>query len=66
VSLLIGDLAFGAGTARDDHVKIGILCGSVLAALLATALLRTRNRHYRRLAAMNNNSSDPDTPSTGS
>ncbi|MGA8113118.1 MAG: Na+/H+ antiporter NhaA [Actinocatenispora sp.] len=49
VSLLIGELAFGAGT-TGDHVKIGILCGSVLAALLAIALLRARNRHYRRLA----------------
>jgi Na+:H+ antiporter, NhaA family len=25
VSLLIGELAFGAGSAADDHVKIGVL-----------------------------------------
>ena len=50
VSLLIGELAFGADSARDDHVKIGVLTGSVLAALLAAALLRTRNRAYRRAA----------------
>jgi NhaA family Na+:H+ antiporter len=44
VSLLIGELAFGAGSTRDAHVKIGILAGSVLAALFAAALLRLRVR----------------------
>ena len=28
VSLLIGELAFGAGSAADDHVKVGVLAGS--------------------------------------
>ncbi|MBH5141967.1 MULTISPECIES: Na+/H+ antiporter NhaA [Rhodococcus erythropolis group] len=50
VSLLIGDLAFGAGSLRDDHVKIGVLAGSVLAALLASIVLRLRNRAYRSIA----------------
>ncbi|MDR7360670.1 Na+/H+ antiporter NhaA [Nocardioides marmoribigeumensis] len=49
VSLLIGELAFGAGSARDDHVKVGVLVGSLVAALLAAGLLRARNRVYRRL-----------------
>ncbi|MBF4163230.1 Na+/H+ antiporter NhaA [Nocardioides acrostichi] len=49
VSLLIGELAFGQGSERDDHVKVGVLLGSVTAALLATVVLRTRNRVYRRL-----------------
>jgi Na+:H+ antiporter, NhaA family len=49
VALLIGELAFGAGTTRDEHAKLGILLGSVIAALAATMLLRVRNRHYRRL-----------------
>lgn len=49
VSLLIGELAYGAGTARDDHVKIAILVGSLTAALLASILLRIRNRRYRRI-----------------
>ncbi|MGH3811371.1 MAG: Na+/H+ antiporter NhaA, partial [Pseudonocardiaceae bacterium] len=49
VSLLIGELAFGAGSARNDHVKVGILLGSLLAALLATVVLRIRNTVYRRL-----------------
>ncbi|MBJ7529009.1 MAG: Na+/H+ antiporter NhaA, partial [Nocardioides sp.] len=49
VSLLIGELAFGQGSERDDHVKVGVLVGSVIAALLATVVLRGRNRVYRRL-----------------
>ncbi|MBN9792931.1 Na+/H+ antiporter NhaA [Pseudonocardia sp. TMWB2A] len=50
VSLLVGELAFGTGTPQDDHVKIGVLCGSLLAALLATVVLRARNAHHRRRA----------------
>jgi NhaA family Na+:H+ antiporter len=49
VSLLITELAYGAGTARYDHAKVGILAGSVAAALFATVLLRLRNRRYRRM-----------------
>ncbi|OJF10103.1 Na+/H+ antiporter NhaA [Couchioplanes caeruleus] len=49
VSLLIGELAFGAGTARDAHVKVAVLTGSLTAAVLATVILRLRNRTYRRL-----------------
>jgi NhaA family Na+:H+ antiporter len=49
VSLLIGELAFGADSARTEQVKVGILCGSLLAAMLATVVLRLRNRVYRRI-----------------
>ena len=49
VSLLVGELAFGPGSERDDHVKVAVLAGSLLAALLASAVLVTRNRVYRRL-----------------
>ncbi len=49
VSLLIGDLAFGAGSVRDEHVKVAVLTGSVTASILAAALLRSRNRAYRRI-----------------
>ena len=49
VSLLIGELAFGVGSPRDDLVKIGVLAGSLLAALLAAVVLRLRNRTYRKL-----------------
>jgi Na+:H+ antiporter, NhaA family len=49
VSLLIGELAFGAGSVRNDHVKIGVLAGSLLAAVLGGTVLRLRNRRYARL-----------------
>jgi len=50
VSLLIGELAFGAGTGRDDHVKVAVLAGTLVAALLAAVVLRVRNRRYQRIA----------------
>jgi hypothetical protein len=37
-----------------------ILTGSVLSTLLATVVLRTRNRHYRRLCAEENRDGDAD------
>jgi Na+:H+ antiporter, NhaA family len=49
VSLLITELAFGLGSAAYDSAKVGILTGTLTAALLATALLRLRNRRYRRI-----------------
>jgi len=49
VSLLIGELAFGAGGERDDHVKVAVLMGSLVAAVLASGVLRARNRVYRRI-----------------
>jgi NhaA family Na+:H+ antiporter len=51
VSLLIGELSFGLGTVFGDEAKLGILVGSVLAALLAAAILHTRNKYYRALQA---------------
>jgi NhaA family Na+:H+ antiporter len=60
VSLLIGELAFGAGSEADDHVKIGVLLGSLLSALLATVVLRIRNRHYRRIHAEEQVDADAD------
>jgi NhaA family Na+:H+ antiporter len=50
VSLLITELAYGAGTDRYDHAKVGILAGTFAAALVATVVLRLRNRRYRRIA----------------
>jgi NhaA family Na+:H+ antiporter len=51
VSLLIGELAFGPASESDEHVKIGILVGSLVAAVMASVVLRSRNRVYRRIAA---------------
>ena len=51
VSLLIGELAFGPGTVADAHAKVGILVGSLIAALLGGTLLRLRSRAHSRGAA---------------
>ncbi|MEV4630003.1 Na+/H+ antiporter NhaA [Micromonospora sp. NPDC049523] len=60
VSLLVGELAFGAGSVLDDHTKIGVLLGSLLSAALATVVLRARNRHYRDLRAEEERDTDAD------
>jgi NhaA family Na+:H+ antiporter len=49
VSLLIGELAFSADAVRNDHAKVGVLVGTLLAALLASVVLGARNRTYRRI-----------------
>ncbi|MDQ1047416.1 Na+/H+ antiporter NhaA [Streptomyces sp. V4I2] len=49
VSLLIGELAFDGDAALTDEVKAAVLTGSVIAAVLATVLLKIRNAKYRRL-----------------
>ncbi|MBX0300528.1 Na+/H+ antiporter NhaA [Cryobacterium sp. 1639] len=49
VSLLIADLSFAAGGLTNDHAKVGILVASITAALLASVILRARNRIYRRI-----------------
>ena len=60
MSLLIGELAFGAGSLRDEHVKVGVLTGTVLAALLAAVLLRVRDRRYRLIAESEARDDDAD------
>jgi len=59
VSLLVAELSFGHGL-ENDHAKVGILTASVAAAVLATAVLRSRNRHYRRIAAEEQFDTDND------
>ncbi|WP_435205117.1 Na+/H+ antiporter NhaA [Micromonospora sp. bgisy143] len=49
VSLLIGELAFGIGSDADGRVKIAVLAGSLIAAALATIILRMRDRAYRQI-----------------
>ncbi|MCW2698703.1 MAG: Na+/H+ antiporter NhaA [Blastococcus sp.] len=49
VSLLITELAYGTGSERYDAAKVGILAGTLAAALLAAVVLRLRNRRYRRI-----------------
>jgi NhaA family Na+:H+ antiporter len=60
VSLLIGELAFGPDSLTDEHVKVGVLAGSLSAALLATVVLRGRNRVYRRIREDEERDEDAD------
>jgi len=60
VSLLIGELAFGLGTPRDDVAKIAVLTGSVVAAVFATVLLRLRVRAHRRICEEESVDADHD------
>ncbi|MET0766593.1 MAG: Na+/H+ antiporter NhaA, partial [Aeromicrobium sp.] len=60
VSLLIGELAYGVGSAADDHVKIGVLIGSLSSAIVATGVLRARNRHYRKVDEIERRDDDGD------
>src|SRR5699024_9633766 len=47
VSLLIGELAFDPGSPHHDHVKVGIMLGSLSSAVVGASILRSRNRAYR-------------------
>ncbi|WP_082470445.1 MULTISPECIES: Na+/H+ antiporter NhaA [Micrococcales] len=51
VALLVAELSFGLGTIHDDHAKVGVLSGSLLAAFLGGILLSFRNAHYKKLRA---------------
>lgn len=46
VSLLVGDLAYATDPARQDHVKLAVITGTVIAAVLAAILLTVRDRAY--------------------
>lgn len=48
VSLLVAELAFGLGSLHDDHAKVGILTGSVVAAFVGASVLGVRNRWHKR------------------
>ena len=60
VSLLIGELAFGHGTSPGIDAKMGVLCGSVVAALLAAVVLLSRNAAYRRIHDIETADADHD------
>ena len=60
VSLLIGELAFGSGSERDKHVKVGVRTGSMLAAGLAAIIVRARDRACRRLRLEEERDTDRD------
>ncbi|MFJ9441917.1 Na+/H+ antiporter NhaA [Kitasatospora sp. NPDC101235] len=60
VSLLISELAFPNDPALAARAKTAVLVGSVLAAAVATVLLKLRNRHYRELCEEEDRDVDGD------
>lgn len=57
VALLIGELAFPAGS---DSIKAAVLVGSLLATLIASVLVKRRNVVYRQLCEAENRDDDGD------
>ncbi|MFD3532692.1 Na+/H+ antiporter NhaA [Streptomyces sp. NPDC058664] len=60
VSLLIGELAFEGDTALTDEVKAAVLVGSLIAAALASVLLKLRVRKYQALVSAEERDDDED------
>ncbi|MFI1811305.1 Na+/H+ antiporter NhaA [Streptomyces sp. NPDC020422] len=60
VSLLIGELAFADDPALMDEVKASVLVGSLIAAVLASVLLKLRVRKYQALFADEERDEDQD------
>nr|WP_202499665.1 Na+/H+ antiporter NhaA [Streptomyces sp. SID5476] len=60
VSLLIGELAFEGDRVLTDSVKAAVLTGSLVAAALATVLLKMRNAKYQALWAAEERDDDQD------
>ncbi|MFC5291221.1 Na+/H+ antiporter NhaA [Actinokineospora guangxiensis] len=60
VSLLIGELAFGADSDRGEYVKVAVLVGSLLAAIGASAVLAARSRVHRRIRESEEVDADAD------
>ncbi|MDL5485985.1 Na+/H+ antiporter NhaA [Microbacterium wangruii] len=60
VSLLIAELSFPVGSTAGDDAKIAIMIASVLASLIAAAILLVRNRRYRQIAAAEQVDADGD------
>ncbi|GAA4656750.1 Na+/H+ antiporter NhaA [Arthrobacter cryoconiti] len=60
VSLLISELSFGDDSPHYSHAKVAILAGSVIAAMIAAVVLRSRNKHYRKLSELETRDSDGD------
>ncbi|MEU6757687.1 Na+/H+ antiporter NhaA [Streptomyces sp. NPDC046685] len=60
VSLLIGELAFTGDAVLTDEVKAAVLMGSLIAAVIASVMLKLRNRRYRALTDAEERDDDLD------
>ncbi|GAA3224665.1 hypothetical protein GCM10020256_33650 [Streptomyces thermocoprophilus] len=60
VSLLIGELAFEGDDVLTGEVKAAVLTGSLIAAAVASVLLKIRNTKYRKLCEAEDRDEDLD------
>ncbi|MFD3757457.1 Na+/H+ antiporter NhaA [Streptomyces sp. NPDC058622] len=60
VSLLIGELAFADDPVLTSEIKAAVLIGSLIAAVIASVLLKLRNRKYRALTEAEERDEDHD------
>ena len=60
VALLISELAYTSSPDRLDSAKVAVFAASLVSAVLASVVLVTRNRHYRRVAAIEEADLDGD------
>ncbi|MER5868331.1 Na+/H+ antiporter NhaA [Streptomyces sp. NPDC002044] len=60
VSLLIGELAFADDPVLTSEIKASVLIGSLIAAVIASVLLKLRNRTYRALTEAEERDDDHD------
>ncbi|MEU2873911.1 Na+/H+ antiporter NhaA [Streptomyces olivoreticuli] len=60
VSLLIGELAFKGNQLLTDEIKASVLVGSLIAAVLASVLLKLRDNKYKKLCAEEDLDEDHD------
>lgn len=60
VALLITELAYGTSPNDLDSAKVAVFTASVASALLASVVLLSRNRHYRRVSAVEEADVDRD------
>ncbi|MER5780615.1 Na+/H+ antiporter NhaA [Streptomyces mobaraensis] len=60
VSLLIGELAFGDDPILSGEIKAAVLVGSLIAAVLASILLKLRDNKYKKLCAEEDRDEDQD------
>jgi len=60
VALLITELAYSSSPAQLDAAKVAVFTASVVSALLASGVLLARNRHYRRVALVEEADADGD------
>jgi Na+/H+ antiporter 1 len=58
VYLLVGELSYGPASETEEHVKVGVLLGSLAAAIIGGLILSRRNR-------ISGGDSSPERPRSG-